>query len=152
MKQSAGYAEALTPPLSWWVMGAGAVVSVFWCFLVATPLPAAVVAGLVAALVVGAILARAVVRVAADDNGFRAGSAFLPWPHVGEVQILDEEATRRLLGVEADATAYLVVRAYCRTAVKVTVHDDRDPTPYWVVSTRHPDSLALHLRPRSMRG
>lgn len=145
------YAETLTAPLSWWAMAAAVVVTVFWCFVVATPVVAAVVAAAVAAAIVASILSAYAAKVAADDRGFRAGPALLPWQYVGGVQILDADQTRRLVGVDADARAYLVIRSYCKGAVRVGVADDRDPTPYWVVSTRHPDELALHLRARSMR-
>jgi hypothetical protein len=151
VEQGADYTETLTPPLSWWAMGAALVATVFWCFVVATPLLPAVIAAAVAALVVGLVLARYAVAVSTDAAGLHAGVATLPWRNIGAVQPLDADETHRLLGVGADATAYLVTRSYCRGAVKVSVDDDRDPTPYWVVSTRHPDLLASHLRARSMR-
>jgi hypothetical protein len=151
VEQPPGYAETLTPPPSWWAMGAGVVVAVFWCFVVATPLLAAVIAAAVATVVVGWLLVRSAVRVAVTADGLRAGAATLPMQYVGEVEVLDADRTRRLLGVEADARAHLVVRSYCRTAVRMEVDDPRDPTPYWVISSRRPDQLALHLRPRSMR-
>ena len=118
----------------------------FWAFFVATPLLVAFVAGLVALAVVGAGLrSYGAARVATDPDGFSAGRALLPYRYVGEVEALDAAATRRLLGVDADARAYLLVRAYCRGAVKVMVADPADPAPYWLVSTRHPGLLAASL-------
>jgi hypothetical protein len=128
------------------------VVTVYWCFVVATPVLAAAVAAAVAALVVGWLLLGHALRVSTDEKGLHAGPATLPWGNVGSAEVLDADRTRRLLGVDADATAYLVVRPYCPTAVKVSVDDERDPTPYWVVSTRHPDELAAALRTRSRQG
>ena len=151
MDETADYTERLVPPLSWWALGGALVATVFWCFWVATPLLPAVVAAGVAAGVVGLVLVRYAVTVSTDAYGLHAGVAALPWSNLGAVEVLDADQTHRLLGVDADATAYLVVRSYCREAVKVSVDDQRDPTPYWVVSTRHPDLLASHLRPRSMR-
>ena len=45
-------------------------------------------------------------------------------------------------GVDADARAYLLLRPYLKRAVRVEITDPADPTPYWLVSTRHPDRLA----------
>jgi hypothetical protein len=45
-------------------------------------------------------------------------------------------------GPEADARAYLLLRPYLKRTVRVTVRDDRDPAPYWLVSSRHPEALA----------
>jgi Protein of unknown function (DUF3093) len=141
------YEETLWAPLSWWCMATGAVLAVWWCFFVATPAwwawTAAVVAG---AAVFGGLLRYSRTPVASSSDGLRAGRAVLPSAHIGRVDVLDRDETRRLLGVGADARAYLLVRSYCAGAVRVAVRDDRDPTPYWVVSSRHPDDLAGHLR------
>ena len=51
---------------------------------------------------------------------------------------LDAEETRRVHGVDADARAFLLTRPYLKRSVQVPVHDPADPTPYWLVSTRHP--------------
>jgi hypothetical protein len=110
------------------------------------------IAGVVsAAVVVGGLVRYSAAQVSTDGIGLHAGRAVLPWPCVGAVEILDAEGARELLGVHADARAYLLVRTYCKGALKVAVDDDRDPTPYWVVSTRHADELAGRLRPGGVR-
>jgi DUF3093 family protein len=146
------YSETLAVPLSWWLMGGAFVIAVFWVFTVATPWWLATVAALVtAALVAGGLIRYGAVRVAADPDGFAAGRALLPYRHLGLVEVLDADATRRALGVEADARAYLLVRTYCRGAVKVGVDDRADPAPYWLVSTRHPAALAASLGARAVQ-
>jgi hypothetical protein len=60
-------------------------------------------------------------------------------------EALDAEAARRAAGVEADARAYLLLRPYLTRAVRVQVVDPADPTPYWLVSTRRPRTLAAVL-------
>jgi hypothetical protein len=49
-------------------------------------------------------------------------------------------------GVDADARAYLVLRPYVKRAVRVPLLDPDDPTPYWLVSCRHPDRVLSALR------
>ena len=46
------------------------------------------------------------------------------------------------LAVGADARAYLLTRPYLKHAVRVEILDQADPTPYWVIGTRAPESLA----------
>ena len=58
---------------------------------------------------------------------------------------LDAETTRLLAGRQADARAYLLLRPYLRRSVRVDVVDPADPTPYWLLATRHPDRLAAAL-------
>ena len=152
MQQTQSYVEVLRPPVSWWAMAAGIVISVWWAFFVAAPSQVALIAAVVTAAVVGGGLFRyGAVRISTDDVGLHAGRAVLPWPCVGAADVLDARRLREQLGVQADARAHLLIRSYCREAVRVDVGDARDPTPYWVISTRHPQDLALHLRPRSMQ-
>lgn len=143
------YRERLTAPVSWWLLGGLFVVAVWWVFFVATPIPVAVVAGLVALVLTGwALASYGAVDVSVAGDGLHVGRATLPWSSVGAAESLDREATRRTLGVDADARAYLVVRPYCSRSVKITLDDDRDPAPYWLVSSRQPDALADHVRRR----
>ena len=54
------------------------------------------------------------------------------------------------MGADADARAFLVLRPYLKRAVRVPMQDPADPTPYWLVGSRHPDALAaaINARPR----
>ncbi|WP_298457005.1 DUF3093 domain-containing protein [uncultured Cellulomonas sp.] len=101
------------------------------------------VTGGVVVLVVGLLVARAwATPVRVTDGELWAGSAHLPLAVVGEVTALDREATRAELGPRLDARAHVCLRAWARTAVRVELLDPQDPTPYWLVSTRHPAELA----------
>lgn len=84
-------------------------------------------------------------RVAVDEGGFHAGKARIEVEHVGSVEVLDSDETRRVSGVDADARAHLVLRPYLRTAVKVEITDPADRTPYWLVHSRDPEALAAAL-------
>lgn len=83
--------------------------------------------------------------VTVDADGVTAGRVHLPATCIGPVQALDAEQARRLRGVDADARAFLVVRGWVGPAVRLDVVDPLDPTPYWYVSTRRPDTLAAAL-------
>ena len=84
-------------------------------------------------------------RVAVADGELRAGRAHIELHHLGEAVALDADQTRRAAGVDADARAFLVLRPYLKRAVRVTITDPADPTPYWLVGTRHPERLAEAL-------
>lgn len=105
----------------------------------------AVVLGL-AVVVVGmfALVATApVVRV--DGTTLQAGPARIPRDLVGGATALDAAGVRTELGPRLDARAYLCQRGWIHTAVRVELVDPLDPTPYWIVSTRHPDALVAAL-------
>lgn len=145
------YRETLWAPLPWWLGGVLFCGVVWWAIYVATSATTALIGGAVAAGAVVPLLVRyGGVRVEVDGTGLRVGRASLPWRYVGAATPCDASRTRELLGPGADARAYLVVRPYIRGAVQVTVEDDRDPAPYWLISTRHPGVVAAALASRGM--
>lgn len=81
-------------------------------------------------------------EIAVEPGGVRVGASLLEWPYVGDVEVLDAEATRARLGVDADARAFVVQRAWIAESVLIGVRDDADPHPYWLVSSRRPHHFA----------
>jgi len=139
-----GYAERLwLGPLGWAsVVGFAVVMAIALWPVGAVPAVAAAAVVLVVGIAVAVALATPV-RVAGGE--LHAGSAHLPLDVVGEVRELDAAATRAELGPVLDARAHVCLRAWARTAVRVEVVDPADPTPYWLVSTRHPARLAAAI-------
>ncbi len=135
--------ETLRAPVSWWVAGGVLVTAVWLVLVVATPLWAALLgAALAAVAVVTALLLIGAARVGVRDGEVVAGRAHVPLRHCGPVTALDAEQARRLRGPEADANAFLLLRPYVATAVRVDITDPADPTPYWLVSARDPQRVA----------
>jgi hypothetical protein len=87
---------------------------------------------------------RAGVRV--QDGELWVGDAHLPLRFVGETQIVSAKDKRRVLGPHLDPAAYVLHRGWIGPVVRLRLTDPDDPTPYWVVSTRHPDRLVEALR------
>jgi hypothetical protein len=85
------------------------------------------------------------IEVTVDVDGLRVGRVFLEAEYLGAATALDRDAAVRLRGRDADARAFVVLRAWIKTAVRIDVADDRDPTPYWFVSTRHPHRLVAAI-------
>jgi hypothetical protein len=93
---------------------------------------------------VGLVAASPVVHV--DDRVVRAATARLPLWAAGDVEVLDASGMRRVLGLEADAGAFLVIRPWVRAGVRLWVGDVQDPHPYWVIASRRPRDLAEAIR------
>jgi Protein of unknown function (DUF3093) len=84
-------------------------------------------------------------RIEVTDSVLVAGRARLPLPNVGNATgYTGAEATQQR-GPKLDARAWLVIRGWISPVVKVEVLDPSDPTPYWIVSTRHPADLVAAL-------
>ena len=143
----ASYREKLSVPLRWWVQGTMLVATFWLAFVVAAPALVAWSATAVLLLImVGLFLGYGAARVEVGDGWLRAGRARITGEFLGDAEPLDAAETRRVAGPGADARAYLLLRPYLKRAVRVTVRDDRDPTPYWLVSSRDPEHLATAIR------
>jgi hypothetical protein len=137
------YRERLHVPARWWALLTLFLVSLWLAVAVSTPVPVMwVVTVLFTALGVGLLLGYGHARLDVGEEALGAGRARLEWRCCGPARPLDAAQTRRLHGVDADPRAYLLVRPYIPTAVRVNVHDPADPTPYWLLSSRHPERLA----------
>ncbi|HEU4566433.1 MAG TPA: DUF3093 domain-containing protein [Marmoricola sp.] len=148
-----GYSERLHVPLRWWVQ-ATMFLATFWiAFIVALPAWIAwTAAGALAAATYAMFLWIGSARVTVEDGELHAGAAHIPVDLLGVPRPLDAAETRRVHGVDADARAFLMTRPYVKRSVLVPVEDPADPTPYWLVSTRHPDELAAALTRRTCDG
>jgi Protein of unknown function (DUF3093) len=143
----ASHSERLSVPFRWWVQGTMLVATFWLAFVVATPaLVAWSATGVLLLIMVGLFLAYGAPRVEVEAGWLRAGRARIPGEFVGDAEPLDAAETRRVAGPGADARAYLLLRPYLKRAVRVTIRDDRDPTPYWLVSSRDPEHLAVAIR------
>jgi DUF3093 family protein len=109
-------------------------------------LPISTIAGIVCAVVLyGAIVVTLLVTTPAvdvDDALFTAGRARLPRSAIASVAAFTGQEATAQRGTKLDARAWLLLRGWIPGLVKVQLDDPSDPTPYWLVSTRHPVELA----------
>ncbi|SFT78462.1 Protein of unknown function [Actinopolyspora lacussalsi subsp. righensis] len=85
-------------------------------------------------------------RLVVTERELRAGNARLPLRFVSDVEVIPRERKRRALGPELDPAAFMMHSPWAPTAARIWLDDPDDPTPYWVISTRHPERLAEVLR------
>ena len=136
------YSERLRPPLRWWLAGGAFVATVALVLSVASGTVMALGVGICAVLVAGALALAGRTTVGVRGAEVVAGRAHVPLHFCTAVEPLDAVATRRLRGADADARAFLVLRPWLPCAVRVVLNDPADPTPYWLISTRDPQSFA----------
>ena len=98
---------------------------------------------LTVALVAIALRSRSEVLV--DENELFAGGAHIELKYLGEVQTLSRDQMRLLRTRDADPAAFLAIKFWISTGVKVTLNDHRDPTPYWLISCKKMEELTRTL-------
>jgi hypothetical protein len=146
MDTMTGYRERLT--VAWWVWPAAVAVSAFLATELAigayglrNPVTYVVAVG----LAVLGVLALSRIRVAVTDGQLHVDDAVLPLSVVTAVTVIDAEARRDLLGRDAEPLAFVVQRPWIPGGVRIDLDDPADPTPYWYISSRHPEALAAAL-------
>jgi hypothetical protein len=85
-------------------------------------------------------------RLEISAGEVRVRGAHLPMQYISGAVALDPGTLRRVVGREGDPAAFVSVRAWIGPGVQLWLDDEDDPTPYWVVSTRHPDEVLAVLR------
>lgn len=136
--------EKLWPAWWLWVVAVGIGASISIAFF-----PVGVAYG-AAALVVGVALCLSALIVTTPtleitDEQLRVGRARIPQQDLGRAAAHRGDAAREQLGPGFDARSYQCIRGWIDPVLTVEVSDPQDPTPYWLFSTRHPESVLAAL-------
>ncbi|MGW1715550.1 DUF3093 domain-containing protein [Streptomyces sp. NPDC002156] len=139
------YEERLTAPRSWWLISFLVGVSFALILLPFGTLP--LLGGLVGGTAAAAVAASSYgsIRIRIVGDALIAGEAKIPVAALGETEILDAEEARAWRTYKADTRAFMLLRSYIPTALRVQVTDPADPTPYLYLSTREPEQLVAAL-------
>ena len=139
-------------PLWWWLPGLG--VAALIALEVdqgvrALPawLPYAVLLPVAAVVLIG--LGRTEVRVIGGDDGeteLWVGNAHLPASVVSRAAEVPRSAKSAAMGRQLDPAAYLVHKGWVGPMLLLVLDDPDDPTPYWLISAKHPDKVLAALR------
>lgn len=71
--------------------------------------------------------------------------AHLPVGVIDRSAKVPRSAKSSALGRQLDPAAYVVHRAWIGPMVLLVLDDPDDPTPYWLISARHPDKVLAAL-------
>ena len=107
----------------------------------------AAVAALMAAtvtLIYAAISMRSSISI--DERELRIDRAHIDLKYIGGVDVLNTSQMRLLRTRDADPAAFLAIKFWISTGVRITVLDPRDPTPYWLVTSKRGDEIAALLK------
>ncbi|MGC4983712.1 MULTISPECIES: DUF3093 domain-containing protein [unclassified Streptomyces] len=139
------YEERLTAPRSWWAISFLVGLALALVFLPFGTLP--MLGALVGGTAVAAVAASAYgsIRIRVVGDALIAGDARIPVSALGDTEIMDPEEARAWRTYKADTRAFMLLRSYIPTALRVQVTDPADPTPYLYLSTREPELLAAAL-------
>ena len=149
--QSVRYRERLRVPWWWWLPGLGLAGLIAFEVNMGVPalsnwVPFAVL--LPVAAVVLLWFGKTEVRVVSGTGGTElwVGAAHLPVNVIERSAEVPKTAKSAALGRQLDPAAFVVHRAWVGPMVLLILDDPDDPTPYWLVSCRHPERVLAALR------
>lgn len=136
----AAHHEKLWP--AWWLWAAAVIIGAS-VSLIFFPIDIAFgVLGMVAGI--GLLIFALVVTtpsIEIRDGVLGAGRARISTEHIGRVVAHRGAAAREQLGPGFDARSYQCIRGWIGPVVTVEITDPGDATPYWIFSTRHPETV-----------
>jgi hypothetical protein len=145
------YRERLWVPWWWWPIGLGlSAVLATQINMGVRHLPDWLPYAAMAVVAVGVLLwlGRIEVQVVStgSDVELWAGQAHLPASVISRSAAVPRSAKSSALGRQLDPAAFVLHRNWVGPMVLVVLDDPDDPTPYWMVSCRHPERVLAALQ------
>ena len=106
---------------------------------------AALVAWLCATMAIIAIARSFQSEISIDHNELRIGRAHIELKYIASVEKLSTDQMRLLRTRDADPAAFLAIKFWVSTGVKIMLDDKRDSTPYWLVSSKKTEEFKRTL-------
>lgn len=84
-------------------------------------------------------------KIEVTEKELVVGKAHIELRYISKIESIDTAQMRLLRTRDADPAAFLAITFWISTGVKITLKDERDPTPYWLVSSKKSAELTSTL-------
>ncbi len=145
-ERSIKFREVIRPPL--WLMAFIYFLAFSLGVAIWAAMTTAIAAAVMALLTVGviAIYFAAALVIEVDENELRVGKAHISKRYCGKSDLLTPAEMSLMRTRNADPAAYLAIRFWTSHGVKIEISDERDATPYWLVTTKRGGELIQALK------
>jgi len=89
---------------------------------------------------------RAVLTIEVTHKQLRVGDATIDRKFLGAIVALSADEMRQWRGPLSDPAGYMALRFWLSRGVKIEINDPKDPTPYWLISSKKAQPLAAALQ------
>jgi hypothetical protein len=145
-KYSPTVKETLKWPLWIWLLILSLDLSIALAVWAALGNSAAWTALLISLVLTGSLYQFTKLTIDVVDEKLKVGRAQIEKQYLGEVKALNDEEMRYLRGPGINPLAFLALRFWVKGGIKITLKDPKDPTPYWLVSTKNPEKLRKAIK------
>ncbi len=145
-ERSIKFREVIRPPL--WLMAFIYFLAFSLGIAIWAAMTTAIAAAVMALLTVGviAIYFAAALVIEVNENELRIGKAHINKRYCGKSDLLTPAEMSLMRTRNADPAAYLAIRFWTSHGVKIEISDERDRTPYWLVTTKRGRELIQELK------
>ena len=84
--------------------------------------------------------------ITVGNSELRIGRAHIPLRYCGSVEVISKKEFLRARTRDADPAAFFALTFWISEGIKVKITDERDPTPYWLISTKRAQELQAALK------
>ena len=84
-------------------------------------------------------------KIEVTEKELVVGKAHIELRYISKIESIDTAQMPLLRTRDADPAAFLAITFWISTGVKITLKDERDPTPYWLVSSKKSAELTSTL-------
>ena len=113
----------------------------FWLTFAPINLAIGSALGFLVSALVAIIMLRTSPEIVVTSSTVRVSKAEIQLAKTGNLEIVEPGQTFAERGPKLDARAYLALQGSVKGLVKLEIEDKKDPTPYWLFSTRSPESF-----------
>lgn len=85
-------------------------------------------------------------RVELNREELKVARAQIERKYLGKAKALDEKQMQELRGPKINPNAFMAIRFWEKKGVQIMIEDDRDPTPYWLFSSKNPERFIEALK------
>ncbi len=93
---------------------------------------------------------RSALAIEVTGSELLVGSAHIERKFLGRVEALTADQMRQWRGPLSDPAGYMALRFWIPTGVKIEVVDPKDPTPYWLISSKKAQPLLAALSKKDL--
>jgi hypothetical protein len=122
-----------------------AIFPTFWLAFAPINLIAGVASGLLVTAVVAILMVGLSPKITVQKGQLSVSGATVAIEFLGKVEIVPKAEAFSEKGPKLNANAYLALQSSRKGLLKIYLTDDRDTTPYWLVSSRNPGKLAAWI-------
>ena len=113
----------------------------FWLTFAPIHAAAGFISGVLVTIIVGTLMVVNSPKIEISPGRVRVSKAEIETKYLGKVEIAPMASRFAQRVPNLDSRAYLALQNSRKGLIKLEISDKKDPTPYWVFSTRNPEAV-----------